>query len=463
MATIDSNIYVAGRSVVGLDDEADGVLDFHQALEEEAERATAITILGGYFTRNYLLGLLRNVPHHRRQAMTVQIAIGIEPARSTVMQWAELRQLREDLQSDGFEHAVVKAVQNSRHFHTKLYYFLRATQPSWYVGSANPTGSGRHEMMVRVGRSHPALSAYANAVWNAARHVEQEEAQEEIGTLFAFFAAGFVVFSPPFPQLFVFDAFRFKPEERRRLEEGAGKLINVPFASVKTEGYGFRLAEALGASDVQAVDSGDETELARNIRYRDSSVETVFGYWMPAPYKREIEQAVRVIEDRRASRMTALVRKLANLNGKTCAHESFKIYAESLNSFARVRRVEERSLRDCIDAFNTFLTRRASLARYPERIGRHCRKLVFTPMPDLSNDENAAREFRESFFEDIAARAGGNHRGRVIRSIIEGIREPPGDALDPDEWLEKLETRLSDRPWISAEWLGQHERGRGVA
>ncbi len=76
-------------------------------------------------------------------AFPLRIAIGLEPSRPLAQQWEELRKLKADLQADGFPLAEVKAVLVGEiHFHTKLFGFIRTTQPSWYIGSDKPV---RHQ------------------------------------------------------------------------------------------------------------------------------------------------------------------------------------------------------------------------------------------------------------------------------------------------------------------------------
>jgi hypothetical protein len=101
------------------------------------------------------------------------------------------------------------------------------------------------------------------------------------------------------------------------------------------------------------------------------------------------------------------------------------------------------------------MRRRAALAQNSERITRQSRALVFTSMPDLTNDENALAEFQRSFFEDVAARAGDRRPARVVKSIIEGVRQPPSDLLDPEGWLKAFAVRLGNASWTDDDWVRQ--------
>jgi hypothetical protein len=149
MPTIDETIYVAQPDVLELKQDEVGFEELHETLLQEAAGAKSITILGGYMSAGYVRSLCSRVPRRGnggRGGYPLRIAIGLEPSRPLAQQWEELRKLKADMQADGFRSAEVRAVLHGGvHFHTKLFGFLRGTQPSWYVGSANPSGTNRHD------------------------------------------------------------------------------------------------------------------------------------------------------------------------------------------------------------------------------------------------------------------------------------------------------------------------------
>ncbi len=66
-------------------------------------------------------------------------------------------------------------------------------------------------MMVRVGRKHEAIAAYAEAALAKAIDVSGNAPAEASDTLRAFFRSGFLAHKPPSSRLFTFDAFHFSP------------------------------------------------------------------------------------------------------------------------------------------------------------------------------------------------------------------------------------------------------------
>jgi hypothetical protein len=66
-----------------------------------------------------------------------------------------------------------------------------------------------------------------------------------------------------------------------------------------------------------------------------------------------------------------------------------------------------------------------------------------------------AAKFEESFFADIAYRAGdlGGKKGRVIRSIIDAVKDYGPPETD-GEFRDALECRPKQLPWTDQNWLG---------
>ena len=147
-------------------------------------------------------------------------------------------------------------------------------------------------MMIRVGRKHEAITAYADAVLAKAIDITGRAPTEASSTLRSFLRSGFLAHKPPNSGLFTFDAFRFTPKERAQLDEGAGVRLSLRHANPTTEGYGFSLSSALGEAALQAGDG----EKSKRVKHSGSSVDTVFGFWIPSPYAGELSQDYRLEE-----------------------------------------------------------------------------------------------------------------------------------------------------------------------
>lgn len=449
MATIDKTVYVALPELLGNKKNELYYYDLHQALKEEAETATSITILGGYMSPGFVLELCKNVPKRGsggRGRFALRIAIGVEPTRPLAQQWEALRSLESNLRSAGFGSVEVKAVLYGKiHFHTKLFGFDREAEQSWYVGSANPSGSPRHELMVRVGRKHAAIAAYAEAVLKVAKDVTGEVPTEEQDTLPLFFLSGFLAHKPPNSRLFTFDAFRFTSAERAQLDVNSGERAGLRHANPTTEGYGFNLGSALGEAAL------DDAVTAKKVRHTGYSVDTVFGFWMPRPYAEKLKQNYKNEEKQREGQLERFATRLCSKQGGKDAQMAFKDYLEDMAKFLQQRSMAKHPVQGCDELFLKFITSRIRFLEDAERRSRQARIMVIQEMPDIWSDERASRAFETSFFEDIRSRAlSGSRRSRVISALLDGLGD--ADTAGLVDVRDALERRLRGRPWTDEDW-----------
>lgn len=452
MSSVDSSIYVALPGAIGITADKDGVNELHESLLNEAATATSITILGGYMNPTYVKALCSKVPKRGtggRSSFPLRIAIGIEPSRPLAPQWAELRKLQADLQADGFRSVEVKAVLTEAvHFHTKLFGFIRSTRPTWYVGSANPSGTNRHEMMVKVKGKHKSIATYAEAVLAKAKAVSSRPPAEEAHTLPAFFQSGYLAHKPTSSNIFTFNAYNFTHEERRKLEQNGGEMIGVIHANPTIEGYGFRLDNALGAGSLQE----GEFAKARKISFTSSSIETVFGYWMPAPYAGKIRLEFKSEEDARGRRLAAFAARLCSSTGMDSALSGFANYLKAMENLLVRKNISKKPNQDLQERFEKFLSSRVNILSNKERRARLSRVMVLQEMPEIWADERSVKAFEESFFEDVAFRASKDgKKSRIITSIIDGIEGV--DSSDPDGIRRALERRIHEGAWTDDGWL----------
>ncbi len=184
---VDETIYLNRPDLIGLDEREIDFADLREAIHQDAEGATEISILGGYYSVEALVEVCSQVPRAVRRNCTVRIAVGLEATALIPRTWADMRDVEQKLRRGGFKDVTVAVVTNSPvHFHTKLFRILRTTRPVWYIGSANP-GSKRHELMVRLSGRHKSLTAYVAAAFDQAVPVSEPEPSVEICSLRDFF------------------------------------------------------------------------------------------------------------------------------------------------------------------------------------------------------------------------------------------------------------------------------------
>lgn len=445
---VDDAIYVRRPDLLGLQTEETDFFEFNEAVEKTASRATEITVLGGYYNADALVALCCNVPSKRRGKCKVRIAVGVEAMALIVRLWEDMTAVASQLRNCGFGNVTVSIVNLSAvHFHTKLFRFLHTTQPVWFIGSANP-GSVRHELMLRLTGRHDALNDYVDAVFDKAINVETKKPKATVGTLRDFFLTGYLCHKPPVQRLFTFDAYRFTPEQRSRLSETLGSSTRVEHANPVTQGFGFNLRSALG---IAGPISADE-EASQRVQYKPSSIETVFGFWMPRVYAEEIDVNIRGEQKTRERRLEAFSKKLCSEKGKQQAKEEFERHLVTMAEFLNENRIEALPVNNLDDLFKKFISSRTSLLSDREARQRQAQVMVLADMPDIWEDKRAADEFEISFFEDLAYRSGvhvGN-RSRVVRSIMEALE---GDLCTPKAIRGALALRLSRTPWDADEWI----------
>jgi hypothetical protein len=436
---IDDAIYVGRPDQFDLQAEKVAFFELNKALEQNASGATRITVLGGYYNADALVALCSNVPKKERANCKVRIAVGLEATSLFVRLRDELTSVESRLRGCGFREVTVAiASLPSVHFHTKLFYFLHGTYPVWFIGSANP-GSARHELMVRLTGRHDALSAYVDAVFDEAFDLTKNERPKvEIGTLRDFFLTGYLCHKPPVQRLFTFDAYRFTPEQRSELNRALGSGTKVEHASPVTQGFGFNLRSALG---INGPISADDEEASQRVHYRPSSIETVYGFWMPPAYADEIKRNISDEQELRERRLEVFAEKLCSEKGRQQARVAFERHIQTMKAFLAESKIDAQPISNLDHLFDKFILSRSSLLDDPKARQRQAQVMVTAPMPDIWEDKRAAEEFEDSFFEDLAYRSGAHvgNRGRVVRSIMEAL---PGEPVKPKTIRSALASRL---------------------
>lgn len=259
-----------------------------ERLKAEARAADRITILSAYHRPDYVRELLAHVKRPNRSGCDVTLVFGLEQERSLGEAVRGLRTLKADLVKLGFNQPVLKLYQPGVPFHTKLYHFKRATQPVWYIGSANASRAvqgERHEMMMRLRGRHNELSAYVAFVAKHARSVDDPALKQEAAyDLQSFFLSGSLCFAPASVRRFTFEAFALTATQRQKLNQELKRGSKVPHADPQTKDFGFSLSSAVQTlrgrttPEIELDDEPEaETELTR-LRFRHMSVETVYGY-----------------------------------------------------------------------------------------------------------------------------------------------------------------------------------------
>jgi hypothetical protein len=440
---ISETIHVSYPGVLELRDHVN-FADLAASLEDAAEKATAIDILGGYYSVGGTLRILKKVPRAARASCKIRIAVGLDANVKIRQHWSDMRELEHELRKIGFKHVILSIVTGRPHFHTKLFHFLRKTQHVWFIGSANP-GSDRHELMLSFRGKHDALRDYVAAVFAIAQPVTKQFPKRQIpSTLREFFLTGSLIHKVPQQALFTFDAFKLDPDDREKMMRALTSDV-VPHARPKAQGFAFGLRSAVDTADT-AEDEGDE---AARIQLRLYTVDTILGFWAPRVYGDQIRIQLQASHEARVVNLTRFAEKLSR-DGGAMARQAFSDYLSSMERFLASIGIKSRAVDQRDAAFDRFLSSRQKMLATDDGVQRLAQRLQILEMPDIWYDDNAARNFELGFFADVAYRSSGN--ARVVRSIAKGIGLPKQGYLEPEQLQERLARRLKSRPWKDEEW-----------
>jgi len=445
MTSVSPDIFVARPDLIGFDEDSDYV-DLEKALFESAAKATEITILGGYYNPGAIGDLCDKLGESRRQKCKVRIAVGLDAPKAVSKVWHDLQQLRKRLLKIGFMDVVVAFVPpQPTHFHTKLFRFVHTTRPVWFVGSANP-GSKRHELLVKLNGRHDALMEYVDAVFDIAVNVEAPEPNLETSTLREFFLTGVLCHKPPVARLFTFDAFHFDPEHREMLSNALGRSSKVAHANPTTQGFGFDLRSALSLD----LADGEEIEARGRLQFRPYSIDTVLGWWMPRVYEPNLRRQVQAEGRAREHRLTQIGIALNCDKGEATVRNEFAAHVKTMEAFLSEHAITARPVNNRDLRFEKFLASRKKSLGDEATVVRLSRTLMLTDMPDIWAGDTAVMDFEESFFDDLAFRAGSQRQATVVKSIMEWLE---GDTLSTGgEIAEAFEAMLEKHPWTQNDW-----------
>ena len=446
---VDERVFISKPELLDLESREIDYIDLVEDIHQSAQRATEITVLGGYYNVDALVVLCRQVRRESRARCRVRIAVGLAATTLIPQTWEDMRVLRRRLLRAGFQDTTIAVVMNSPvHFHTKLFRILRGRQPVWFVGSANP-GSSRHEMMLRLTGRHDGLSNYVKAVFDTARKIDTEpEPDIDVRTLRDFFLRGVLCHKPPVQRIFTFDAFRLTRDAKDQLSQVIAGAAGIRHANPRAEGFGFSLTRAIGIDD--ALLEADET-VEQRIQVRGSSIDTNLGAWMPLAYAEKIQHRLDHQEHNRANRLEAIYQLLAAEDGESKVRTLFEEHVQSMAERLAEHGIEARPVENRDALFTRFLRARTTTLGDVEARMRLSRTLVMTPMPDIWNDGTAVETFMGWAFDDLSYRIESlTPSGRLIRSFRKVMGLEAGVAAD--QIREALEARIATTPWADEDW-----------
>lgn len=200
-------------------------------------------------------------------------------------------------------------------------------------------------------------------------------------------------------------------------------------------------------------DPEEQDDAIGRLRFRDHAMDTLFGLWMPSRYAIDVEASVGERAASREAQLRAIGQRLADPIGQQAARDAFHAYVTSMDRYLTDLGIEAKPIRDRDAAFVRFLKSRTAGLAEDAFIARHARIMTMAPMFDVWQDPDAAAQFVQSFFDDLAwrARPTNPRRPRIVRSLLEGLGDD-ADWQSAEDLQGAFADRLRVRPWNEDEW-----------
>lgn len=450
---IDPRVFLSRPQDLSLE----GAVPLDEFLISSAYGADKIVILSAYYGTGYLESVFGALPKKARRACSLTLVFGVETLERIPAAVETLRAFRKRLIVLGFPTPAIRIFNKNAPFHTKLYYFKRTTQPIWFIGSANASpaiGGARHELMLRLSGRHEALSEYMDSVIDHSIVVEEVRPKSLIvRDIRSFLLNGALCYRPLSRVSFTFEACQINRDHRAVLKESLAAASKVPHADPQTEGFGFSLVNAVRQITGGQFTALTETEVEAGrsmsrIKFRHKAVETIYGYWLPATYARDVREKLRAIEAKSVNDMKKFAGKLESVQPEQLYAE-LERHITGLKAFFYTHSVNIEPKLDYRLRFSNFIRARILWLTDEARLEQIVRRLHVEPMPDIWGDEEAAQRFEDSFFEDLAMRFDAPEKSRVVSVLNEelALAEVPGPEGLKVALAERLKQGFPDSIW----------------
>ena len=384
---------------------------------------------------------------------------GVETASRLPHAVDELRRFHKKLVTLGFGSPSVRLFNKNAPFHTKLYHFKRSTQPVWFIGSANASSAiegTRHELMLRLTGRHAALTGYVNSVIENSVIVEEAHLENlVVSDIRSFLLNGSLCYRPLSRVNFTFEACQINEDHRRVLRDALATASEVPHADPQTEGFGFSLTNAVRQITGEQFSTAAEVEAGTStsrLKFRHMAVETIYGYWLPAAYAREVQGRLCSIEAKSVKQMKEFASKLESVQREQLDRE-LESHVNGLRNFFSAHSVMIEPKADYKKRFRDFVNLRKLWLADEGRIERMVRRLHIEQMPDIWRDEDAAQKFEESFFEDLVMRFDTPGKSWIVGVLQEELelKSAAGPEGLKAALAERLKSGFSDSIWWGGE------------
>jgi len=420
----------------------DGVQCLKTDLEKSAKNANEITIVSAYFSKSFILELLK-VPTAKNKCK-LRLIFGYDGIGDLAYNEKKVDEIREELRKMGYrkKNIFARIIRIKVPLHTKLFGFLRKTSRTWYVGSANASeaiSGDRHELMVKLYGKSELLSRYVGEFLSVDELEATSDKLDEVG----FWATGYLIYKPLRELRFTFDAFRITDDSRRILSHVLGQSTGVEFSDPTVEGFGFNLLAALGIGAVT-----DSSMVANRLKFRHFCVETDIGYWMPQRYLVDLNDRLgksEIKEKAQLRKIGEILRRIGPENFEVELGGKFEKYFNDSKRMFDDHGIKYSFGSDLKKRFEEFVFSRKERLNNEAWIDRMCKKLMYGKMPNIGGDNSAVEAFSNSFYQGISdAMMISSARARICTDLMDELGLDDEDFRDVKKLRGKICEKLND-------------------
>lgn len=428
----------------------------------EAKRAERFVIISAYYSVGFLKEALSSVNLTKRKDCQVRMVFNGFGGIRLAEQVKELCELKAWARENRFRDIKIYLQRDVQIFHTKLYYFENDEGSVWFSGSANASFSAfekNEELLFKSTEQLLAIRQYVDSFdWctdedcqykdehecNEVSHIEPEKACST--DLIGLFRTGVIFFKPKRQLNFTFKGIELPPEVQEKL------------SNAETRPRYTNPGKAWGAYNIKiglGLNTSDEDEGAGKIHISTYSVETCLGYWVPNYYVEKVRSAV-VVSSAKKKREFDAIRDAVNEIGVDTLVSQYEEYLLDVAQILDTNKIYyPLGIQGLTRDFRKFADNLINQLNNDKKLARLCNTLIDSRMPEIWEDEGAANDFVETFFDDVQANLLKTKPSRVAKALSQRM----GLSADmTDEDLEEaVENYFAEYRWNQDCWNLENE------
>ena len=427
---------------------------FEDVMLSKVEQARDITILSAYYSISFLKSLFESVARSKRKECAIKLVFNGFAGNRLEKQKRELLQFINLLKKKGYSNIKIYLNTGTTLFHTKLYRFERKNKLTWFIGSANasePAFNSNGDILLAIDRKVSEFERYVEKVINNSIEINKV-CEPRIENLTSFWRTGLIYFKPNTQIPFTFNELNMDDDVKERLNLSATRPRNTnPGAAWGA----YNIKRSLGLLDGGNEDDDDEEEKKNRVNNSRWSIETCYGYWVPAKYSFGLDEAIIAAGKSRKNDINGILQKL-KIWGQGKLIQDYSDYLKDVSDILKENNIDWRPDMNLPKKFGHFLQNVITRIDSPEHVERASRPLISTGMPEIWSDTVATEDFSNSFFEYLEYKIRVSSNSLIVYSLKEALQLKTNVAAGTIK--RELIKYLEEKGWSDDEWLDNLQR-----